>query len=375
MLTIESNDPRLEYPGFYNIYPIQNEISSLAKKNDTSDYDKHSFLLDDHYGRILNPLVKHHYGNTSDLSPYQEVKGYPIVDQLRVPFRRVPIYAYESLEQIKLILGNIESKNSAHEILIRGQSSIYTINRSIPENNLLYGEDAPKEPSFHPSFLRSNFNEFFTYSLWHSQTALMLNDIGVDLSLALSPNELSEYFQDVLNIKRSFDYTPIALGIAQHYGLPSIGLDLTKDINVASWFASHKLDINENGDTITSPITDFSESTLFIFRCPKDAVFSHKSIKPKFINNTRPDRQDAWFSHVGWGHAKNELASFLVCGIRLDASILDSFRPDFEKHLFPDRTQDLILDYFLNAKQNRKYVGEVKRALSRVYSLIPSSDK
>lgn len=117
-------------------------------------------------------------------------------------------------------------------------------------------------------------------------------------------------------------------------------------------------------------ISSFTRSsTLYIFRCPEDAVFSHKQIKPKFIENTRPDRQDAWFSHVGWGHAKNQLASYLVCGVRLKPGILKLFDSNYAKHLFPSRAEDLVLNSFLDIIGNPKYKGEVRRALKKIYVL------
>jgi hypothetical protein len=369
MELINSSDSRLKYPGFYNIYPIRNEIRVHSQPNEKRSLDNIDCLLDNFYGRILNSNIKFHYGKTSSLNYYSHYKEYKIVDELRVPFRRVPIYEYENVEQVQTIFNRIESENSSHEILLRGQTSIYTIERTEEEADTLFGETKPKEPSFLPSFLRSKFNEFFIYSMWHSQTALMLNDVGVDLSKIINAAQLSEYREDVYKIKHSSHFTPIALGFAQHYGLPSVGLDLTKDVKVASWFASNKLNVASNGKTMTSKAPNFNESTIFIFRCPKDSVFSYKLIKPKFICDTRPDRQDAWFGHVGWGCAKNELASFLVCGIRLNDSILDFFEANYEAYLFPDREKDLVLNYFLDAASNKKYKGEAERVLKKIYSL------
>ena len=207
------------------------------------------------------------------------------------------------------------------------------------------------------------------YGLWHSQTALMLNDVGIDLKEVLNSEDYLEYRKDVFKIKNSPHFTPISLGFAQHYGLPSVGLDLTKDIKVAAWFATNKLIIDNDGLAETRQLEDFSESTIFIFRCPKDTVFSHKSIKPKFIENTRPDRQDAWFCHSGWGLSKNQLASYLVCAIRLNDRALTVSNSDYTNYLFPDRSEDLVLNYFMDIKTNSKTTGEVKRALNKIYLL------
>ena len=370
MESINISDSKLEYPGFFNIYPIQNEISihsgvnELAKNKDSSQ-----LLVDDNYGRVLNDNIDCPYGNSKTINYYNHSKHHTIIDELRVPFRKIPIYKFEDYERLSKLISQIENENPGYEILLRGQNSLYTIGRLADENLFLFGDSKAKEPSFKPSFVRSNFNEFFMYGLWHSQTALMLNDVGIDLKEVLNSEDYLEYRKDVFKIKNSPHFTPISLGFAQHYGLPSVGLDLTKDIKVAAWFATNKLIIDKDGLAETRQLEDFSESTIFIFRCPKDTVFSHKSIKPKFIENTRPDRQDAWFCHSGWGLSKNQLASYLVCAIRLNDRALTVSNSDYTNYLFPDRSEDLVLNYFMDIKTNSKTTGEVKRALNKIYLL------
>jgi hypothetical protein len=368
MLPFDTDDFRNKYPGFYNIYAIESEISvhSLIRGVST---EKSGRFLDDFYGRIIDLSYPTPYGDSSILDYYVQDYKDTVVDTMRVPFRKIPIFRIDEITEMEQLIIKIKSENKPYEVLLRGQAKSYPIDRSVEEKKMLYGLQEYFEPSFQPSFLRANFDEFFIYNLWHCQTALMLNDVGIDLEATLSPSDLQAYNQDVEQIKVSADFTPIALGIAQHYGLPSIGLDLTDNIKVAIWFATHELKIGDGGRTEVNPISDFNNSTVYIFRCPGDAVFSHRKIKPKFIDNTRPDRQDAWFSHVGWGFAKNQLASYLVCGIRLGPKALELFEDGYNNYLFPSRKEDLILNYFLDASQNSKYTGEVKRALRRIYAL------
>ncbi|WP_461637329.1 FRG domain-containing protein [Labilibaculum euxinus] len=368
MLKINLEDKRLKYPGFYNISPIKNEIS-FNTTIQSERFSNGKILLDEQYGRIINSNFQQNYGASQSLSYYKAVNGKKVIQDLRVPFRKIPIFEFEDIENAKLLISEIESENPDYDILLRGQSNLYKINRSEEENQMLFGERNPIEPSFQASFVRSNFNEFFIYNLWHCQTALLLEDLKIDLAKLLSNESLLEFKRDCYHILNSPHFTPISLGFAQHYGLPSVGLDLTKDFEVASWFATHMLKIDENGGASTEPIKDFKESTVYIFRCPKDSVFSYKDIKPKFIENTRPDRQDAWFGHAGWGNSKNQMASYLVCGIRLNESVLNGFREGFENHLFPQRDEDLVLEYFLNIKCNSKYKGEVERAFRNLYYL------
>ncbi len=368
MQKITIDDNRLKYPGFYNIYPIQNEFSMSVRLD--KDVVNSELFLDEFYGRIIKNNIKYTYGNSEKL-PYYKTSTSNIIEELRVPFRKIPIFEFENLNQIGQLFKEIQKENPDYEILLRGQTKLHTLNRPETENKFLFGNENIKEPSFQPSFVRSNLDEYFIYNLWHSQLALLLNDVGVDLSNILSNSELDSYKKDAYKIKNSPDFTPIALGIAQHYGLPSIGLDFTKTIKVALWFASHTISIDNEGVAKTSSIDNFSESTIYFFRCPKDSVFSHEMIKPKFINNTRPDRQDAWFGHAGWGFAKNQIASYLICGIRLNKDVLSLFEDGYSNFLFPQNDEDLILDYFLNVKKNEKYSGKVKEIFKKLYHTIP----
>ena len=373
MKKIKLDDPKLIYPGIHNIYPIMNETSihSNLKTSDSSLPKPSEHILDTNYGRILNTTAQQPYGDSKSMGYYYYYRNenIDIIDNLRVPFRKIPVFKFADLTQVKSIIQQIEKENSDFEILLRGQTSVYTIERTPTELNYLYGDSVCKEPSFQPSFLRSNFDEYFIKNLWHNQTSSMFSDVGIDLKNVISETDLKIYYDDVNKIKGHFHFTPMALGYAQHYGLPSIGLDLTKDLKVALWFASHKMKIEKSGLCDLSELNDFKESTLFIFRSPKDTVFSHKQIKPKKISNTRPDKQDAWFCHTGWGDSKNQLATNLCCAVRLDSSILNEFEDDYGSSLFPNREEDLVLNYFLDMKNRKENVNEVQRALNKIYHL------
>ncbi|WP_199142034.1 FRG domain-containing protein [Pedobacter sp. ASV12] len=363
---ISLNDDRLRYPGYFNIYPIIHEVSQYGRSSSLQHKSFSDFLLDENYGRIINS--EHVYGSSATM-PYH-LRDFPerVIGHFRVPMRKIPIYKFNTLSEIKPFLDLLNTRYPDFEVLLRGQHKVYTIERSPEEKKMLFGEELVKEPSLLPSFSRLDFNEFFIYNLWHSYTAMMLDDIGIDLRTRLLDYQHRDYLKDVTKIKGHPHFTFIALGIAQHYGLPSVGLDLTKDIRVASWFASHHMD-TEKGITTIRAASDFSDSTIFIFKCPKDQVFAHKQIKPKFIEHSRPDRQDAWFCHTGWGCAKNQAAENLIAAIRLDESVLGEFDIGYHRFLFPDRDEDLMLNFFLDVKESGDLKGEAKRAFEKIYKL------
>jgi hypothetical protein len=363
--TITHNDPRLKYPGFYNIYPVKNEISFSSSSSTEITND---LVLDNFYGRVLNKSIISPYGSSKFLNFYLEDTNFIIKDSFRVPYRKIPIYEFKTVETVLKKIEDLKGENSGHKILLRGQTKFYPIQRDSEEKMFLYDDENANEPSFLPSFLRQDFNEYFIYNLWHNLTSLMLHDIGIDLKSVLSNNEHIEYKKDTYNLKNSPQFTMVSLGIAQHYGLPSIGLDLTEDLKVALWFASHEIKVIGGIATINK-LEDFSKSMLYIFRCPEDSVFSYDIIKPKHLTNTRPDRQKAWFNHTGWGCSKNQLALNLVCAFNLDSSVFEIFEEDYQQKLFPNQNDDLILRFFNDMNSNPKHIGETKRALEKIYQL------
>lgn len=372
MIKTNKSDHRLSHPGFYNIYPIPNEISSgCAHTKDMFD-EEEDVVIDDHYGRVFTNRIYQQcfpYGLANKLSFYKGgIKG-NIIDTLRVPYRKIPIYEIKKLSLLPVLVGDIEKYSPSYEILLRGQTSTYFIERVNNEKYRLYGDESPKEPSFLPSHLRNEFDENFMTCMWHSQATILLNAIGLDYSQTLPAESADEYWKDIQKIIRGPHLTPFSLGIAQHYGLPSIGLDLTKKCEVAAWFATHKMNIDSNGHTKEEPVENYDTATIFVFRCPRNAVFQYNQVAPYNFPKGRPDNQDAWFGHVGWGYAKNQLASYLVCGFRMHKEILNELPKNYEQHLFPPIQEDSVLEFFIKMKNMEKYEGEAKRALQKVYFL------
>lgn len=368
MISISQNDYRLKNPSYYNIYPIYNEISVYGAKSGP-DNNMEKLLLDDFYGRVFSEGLCTNsiaYGPDSKMPSYPSGASGDIIDFLRVPYRKIPIYYLNSVQELSDNIRKIENANNGHEILLRGQTNIYKIDRSSDEKKMLFGSDDIKEPSFLPSHLRQNFDENFMHCMWQSQASMLLHDVGVQYYKENNP-QLLEYRKEVDYNRGSFFLTAFSLGIAQHYGMPSIGLDLTKKIEVAIWFATNKISIDTKGLASSSIISSYDESTVFVFRCPSNAVFPYSNVKPKIFPVGRPDRQDAWFGHVGWGYARNQLGNYLVCGFRIDKNIANTLPDSYSQWLFPSETEDQILEYFLKMKAMEKYEGEAKRAINKIY--------
>ncbi|HEY4259523.1 MAG TPA: hypothetical protein VGM98_05175 [Schlesneria sp.] len=370
--TLEKEHPWMRYPAFYNAYPIRNEVSHSAELSLQPDSPFGNAYCDTYYGRIFdeeshgfNPK----YGLSAKLGFYVGSRSLEVVEEFRVPYRRIPVFKVDSLASIKSCVAELVTSNPDYEVLLRGQTKTYLIDRPLQEKLYLYGDEKVREPSFLPSHLRKNFDVYFLKCMWQSQAAILLNDVMFDVGQAVGKSKMDEFGKRVSSFRSSPLFHLFSLGMAQHYGLPSVGLDLTDRLEVASWFATHSLTIAANGEAKTAAI-DFKSGlapTVFVFRCPRDAVFDYKRSKIEGLPPGRPDHQSAWFGHVGWGAASNQLGSYLMCGFRLEPSVLSQLDPNLSHQLFPIRAKDLILDFFLKMKNSRKYEGEAKRALQGIY--------
>lgn len=367
---LDSKDPILKTPGLFNAYPFANEISMKGCTIDPVSFKKKftDFYIDDQYGRLMSSelLSCHPYGKSNKLDHYSKIDELTIVDELRIPFRRIPIYSIDRVQNIQPFVERLTQQNKSHKILLRGQVKTYLLERPDGESNNLYGGPV-EEPSFLSSHLRASFDEHMLKSLWHSLSSMLLDEACIDkISDDLTAAEGLRI--DAHRVRRTVLFDLFALGIAQHYGLPSVGLDLTNNVAVASWFALNRIVVDVHGHAKSLPVEMTDSPTIFVFRCPADAVFDYELVRPKILGGGRPVMQHAWFGHVGWGQSMNQLGSYLVCGFRLAAENAEDLEQDYWRRLFPDLADDYILAFFEKMKKRDCYVGEAKRALDRLYA-------
>lgn len=348
----------------YNGYPIVDECSASSAiiKEASADDGNSQVICDDFYGRFftLNFLdcIRYPYGETEKLPFYNNgLKRYPeIVDELRVPYRRIPIFKVKNINDIRLYIDVMKDENPDNIILFRGQNKLYFIDRNKEEKMWLYGDENVREPSFLPSFLRPNQKVAYKTlcSSWHQLASILLHDLNCD-----NNGVIPTYFRGME------EFHAFALGIAQHYGLPSVGIDLTDNLETALWFAVNYLKVG-SGTTSWEVIGEEDKNaTIYVFRCDKRAIFKYNFGLEKFAGNHRPLAQNAWFHHGGWGLARNQIALQLMCGFRVDQSWQELLPANYYDTLFPPKDDDYFLDFLI--KMQKRFegakVGELLKGL------------
>lgn len=136
------------------------------------------------------------------------------------------------------------------------------------------------------------------------------------------------------------NFHTFSLGIDQHYGLPSVGVDLTDSLETTLWFALKYLKVNGDGSTSYEIIgPEVSDATTYLFRCDKRCITKYDYGLEKFVGSHRPLAQNSWFVHGGRGFAKNQMALQLMCGFRVDASWENDFPRNILKLFSPVETK------------------------------------
>jgi hypothetical protein len=253
---------------------------------------------------------------------------------LRCKHYSIPIIEVSSTEQIASWIARIPER-SENGIFLRGQARSYMLERSPRVKRLLFGDSCSDEPSLCSSAARLKFDYD---KLHHCLRYYVDNHV-----LPPSNGPRADAYSPLCR----FDYAIMAL--AQHYGLPSHGLDVTSSLDVAVWFATNRLVIGEerrahyermapeswSADPGTWPVV-FAIQT--VSSTLSGSVRDCALLNEWGLQTLRPDRQRAKFLLGGHSDHQNRLAEAVVCAFRL-APDRYGVSVSFEE-LFPSPEED-----------------------------------
>jgi hypothetical protein len=146
-----------------------------------------------------------------------------------------PIIEVGSVAELRSLAGNIPPR-SDEGVFFRGQGTLYPLKRHPRVQRLLFGDSARPEPSLITSAARKHFD----YDSLHFALRYFLEQelFGARGAAAAAADDYKAWREQSTRLTCDVDYAIMAL--AQHYGLPSHGLDVTSDVDVALWFATNK---------------------------------------------------------------------------------------------------------------------------------------
>ena len=309
-----------------------------------------------------------------------EVPGLARHGTARVRHRGTPIYLAESIEDLKKVCDVLAHHETT---LFRGQTRQYLLNRPPEVCQLLYLQDEVVEPSLLSSAYRLGLDADRLVGLLHLelQDILYENENLAEYADAVAPRvaPLLDLLQElpVPDLAAHTDYwttggsgrrTREAIAVAQHYGIPTSGLDLTASLDVAVWFATHRLGSAQDGVAHYSPYEwsgeDPSSWPCIYFFVADQLESQHFAIAP-FLRGSavRPRNQQAFLRYGSWGWHSNDAAESLRAIVHLAPGFSGPEQSGSE--LFPGPDDDPFLATLL--KRRERWRREPEAAQNAIY--------
>lgn len=349
-------------PHLHNVRGQGDRISSAANPDWLNTADSDEPYIDNHYGHVWSFTPQAGaavYGQTDQFkeSPIDHLaKG----RFLRVPFRRVPVIDVNSAQALAAYAAGMHSPDKSLLLRWRGQNKGFTLSRTAGESQRLFGEDSVTEPSIIPSAARGKLEFSSIFETWAAILDLYLAERAP--ARAHSDEELAE----LAEFRVSHRYRLWAFATAQHYGLPSVGLDVTDDLWTAVFFALHEFKLNSaTGHMDVVRVAADAEPVLYAMSGFENDLFDDEKLAPAWMQHARPRAQHAHFFGTGWGLAANKAAERIFIAFRLVNH--EQWRlPKSAAELFPTRSGDDLLDFLLECKERFPDFAREAR-LDRVY--------
>jgi len=336
---------QLDHGALLNLSAYRNEYSPHSHVDEaTNDPMEGELWADPYYGQLYSRWVERARGvyGITDLMPSMSYDAAADLGFLRGPFVRIPRVAMSSFAEVEAFVETVRhGLSKGRSLLLRGQPKEYYLNRSPAARSLLYGEENALEPSLTPSAFRRGLDVNAIMPAWGGFLQWII-DMALSGRTTRDLDLLSQsWFTD-------YQFSRFALGMAQHYGLPSSGLDVTDDLHTALFFAlsEFKPFAEESGRSAYARKAGWDHpSVLYLLALPSAAhTMNFNATVPKdLFHDCRPQRQHAHFLHRGWGLNANDCARWIVAALYVDAPLRDFDFPTVS-NLFPGRAEDPFAD-------------------------------
>jgi hypothetical protein len=280
------------------------------------------FVIDKYYRAPFRARPLEGYGayGANDVSRdhytafYEEVEP---VSHVRCKHYCAPVLEVGSLAEIRELIARIPIYEEP-VLFLRGQPRMFTLRRTAGVRRLLFADSCAVEPSLTTSAAR---RDPFDYDLMHFGLRYFL-----ELKLLAGPHSADDWSAALASPTCELDFALMAL--AQHYGLPSHGLDITTSPEVAVWFATNLLDIDGDGRAayLAMSAADWPEQAddwpvVFVHQVVthslRGSLHDCHALDAFGFGALRPERQSARFFLGGHSDHQNRIAESVVCVLRL----------------------------------------------------------
>jgi hypothetical protein len=309
-----------------------------------------SILLDTFTGSAFTPvrLAPAALLGRSGFGPEIPALGIEPFDDCRVRFNSVSYFLAEDAAALEELCTKLQAVDP-RRIYFRGQPREYLIKRDPAVLRLLYGGEA-REPSI-PS---AAFRHGFPYVDAEATVQMIFSDIIYRLTGKEQRRDWVEDWVDTENVFADANgaiaasATSQTMALAQHYGIPTYGLDVTRSFRIAWWFATWQYDgtgaLARYTPYTTEATEPFQRPVVYVFRSTHGVDLADLDLVAR-----RPTVQEGLFLHGSWGPHGNLCAEDLIATIVLGPGV--GVAPLSLTEVFPGEAQDAVYAELLAMKR------------------------
>lgn len=331
---------------YLNVTPLPDEVSPFCRNDATFEFDGAGIVVDSYYGQVYTAkkdLPLGLYGCTNDLPMYSGDEAADL-GWLRVPFRRIPRLLVRNRDELDAIVGTSWSADPNLKVFYRGQVREYFLSRKSSVREVLFGDEHALEPSLLPSCVRAGLSLEAIGPEWSTVVQLYMASAFYKLAAKgwASEQTLRRIQEEMTRQASGYNLWFFLLALAQHYGLPSAGLDVTSNLEVALYFALTEFTPHPDDRSLMVTQRRSSEgcpSVLYMLANYQEHWFDFAQVRPMGFPLARPDAQDAFFLHTGWGYGSNKIARYMFLALYLDPKGDWGHIPE-TREVFPDHKSD-----------------------------------
>lgn len=310
-----------ELPHFGNADPFQNRTSAFATEERFLVAKESGLTVDQLHGHAWNYALNATdavYGRSEDFAP-GPLDSLANGAFLRVPYRRIPRIRIGSMSELSAFADAIVNPDRSISVMWRGQTALHTLatRRSAEELLKYYGATDVVEPSLLSSAARGGIDIQRYMDAWFGVLDVFIDELHAGLRSDVGAEHADEWELDTLAMRQSYVFREWAFGVAQHYGLPSTGLDLTPDLDVAAFFALHEFAIAPDGSTTITRVDRMAEPVVLLMAMQPGDLGIDKLTAPPHLITPRASAQKAHFFRTAWGAAPNRAAERIIAVLDL----------------------------------------------------------
>lgn len=320
-------------------------------------------LTDSCYGTTFSPSARALYGEgvptqgVGGTSIEEGLDDFAIVGYARAALHRIPCIEAPSMGDLIDAVGAIE-RVAAGPLLFRGQVNHFTVNRPASVNEILYGQADVDELSLMTASSRARFDwDHFHYRFQLQSQGLLYADLPADRFESHDVDPEGTLRFDNVEVQRRysswdrqpFQFEQACMGVAQHYGVPTDGLDLTSDLAIALWFATSTYQswVSQEGGPAAwyTPLDPVAGRPVIYVICADLSIESATPIATLGgLRSLRAERQSAHLHYGGWGMHTNLCATETIAAIFLSPECVAQATKQWieVEELFPDEKNDRL---------------------------------